>query len=250
MQAIILAGGKGIRMGNETLLTPKPMIRIGKMPILWHIMKNLYAQGISKFLILGGYRVDVIRDFFRNYREYNEDISFYNWKWDYFIENKSEDWRVGVMDTGEDTPTAGRLLQAEKYINGPFLLTYGDGVANVDINKLEQASQNNIITVTAVHAPGRFGALEIDNGKIVDFREKPLAKDWINGGFWYLQPKALDYFLPHEMLEMGGIQRAMVKDAVGAYQHEGFWYPMDTGRDKEYLTELWLRGDAPWKNWR
>jgi len=250
-QAIILAGGKGIRMGEDTLTLPKPMVKIGRMPILWHIMKNLYHQGIDDFIILTGYKGELIREFFRNYHEYLDTEVCYGRKPDHYMDMPLEAWRVMTIDTGIDTLTAERLLAARDFVMGPVLVTYGDGLADIDTVKLaEQATdEDSLVTVTAVHPPGRFGALDIKGRKIIDFKEKPLDKIWINGGFFYIQPEAFKYFMYNEMLEQGSFQRIMKLGKLDAYKHEGFWQCMDTQRERTYLEDLWNKGKAPWRNW-
>jgi glucose-1-phosphate cytidylyltransferase len=254
MQVIILAGGLGIRMGDETVTTPKPMLRIGNRPILWHVMKHFYEEGFTSFLILGGYKIEVIRDFFRNYHEEFDPITFYG-HWAHqdvtYYEDKLEQWLVGILDTDLTTPTGGRLLKARNYIMGPTILTYGDGLADIDIQNLVAYAEasGKLVTITAVHQPGRFGTLTMDQDRLIDFREKPLEDNWINGGFWYIKPEALEYFKEDEMLEQGGIQRLLKEDQVAVYKHEGFWRGIDTRRDLEAMNTLWRNGEAPWKNW-
>jgi glucose-1-phosphate cytidylyltransferase len=256
MQAVIFAGGLGTRISEETENRPKPMIEIGGMPILWHIMKIYSSYGINEFIVCCGYKGYVIKEFFFNYFMHMSDltIDISNNKVE-ILDKKSEPWRVTLVDTGEHTMTGGRLKRIKKYIHGDFCLTYGDGVANIDIRKLidmHQAS-NRLATLTAVHPPGRFGALKIDSktNLVSSFEEKPLGDGGlINGGFFVLHPKVIDFIKDDLTIwEREPLQDICALNELGAYRHEDFWHPMDTLRDKRYLEEIWASGQAPWKIW-
>ena len=230
MKVIILAGGYGTRLGEITNNIPKPMVRIGEIPIIIHIM-NIYAHyGHKDFYIALGYKSEVIKDFFKNF---------------------NSDWNIDLIDTGLDTLTGGRCKVIQKYIkNEPCFLTYGDGVSNIDINDLLKfhSRHGKKLTISAVHPPARFGELKIDGHKVTSFIEKPqLQEGWINGGFFVCEPSFFDYITEDVMLEREPIERA-VKDAqICAYKHEGFWQCMDTLRDKQLLEKLWIQGRAPWR---
>jgi glucose-1-phosphate cytidylyltransferase len=256
MKAVILAGGRGTRISEESGLRPKPMIEIGGKPILWHIMKLYGAQGICDFIICCGYKAYIIKEYFANYFLHTSDVTFD------FTDNsieihskKAEPWRVTLLDTGEESMTGGRLKRVAPYLkNGePFCFTYGDGVADVDLSALTHFhhSHGRLATVTAVKPPGRFGALGLDGDVIVDFQEKPAGDGaWINGGFFVLSPKALDFIDGDQTIwEREPMERLAREDQFRAFFHHGFWQPMDTLRDKGLLEELWQKGLAPWKLW-
>jgi glucose-1-phosphate cytidylyltransferase len=257
MKAVILAGGLGTRLSEETVLKPKPMVEIGGRPILWHIMKIYSHHGIHEFVICLGYRGYLIKEYFANYNLHMSDVTFdlANNRLEVH-HNSAEPWRVTLVETGELTHTAGRLKRIAPYVkDGPFCMTYGDGVSDVDIGQLVDYHRNNgkLATVTAVQPTGRFGALQLAAGGLVDrFEEKPRGDHgWINGGFFVLDPKALEYCgddpnTPWERLPMEQLARDR---QLVAYQHEGFWHAMDTLRDKNHLEELWSGGSAPWKRW-
>lgn len=257
MKAIILAGGYGTRISEETSIRPKPMVEIGGMPILWHIMKIYSFYGINDFVVCCGYRGYMLKEYFANYFLHMSDLTFdlKNNKMDVH-RNGVEPWRVTLVDTGEKTMTGGRLKRVSDYIdNESFCFTYGDGVSDININDLVQfhKDQKTLATLTAVQTPGRFGAFSLRQGesKVAGFREKPLGDGaWINGGFFVLEPGVMDYLEddltvwerePLEKMAQGGM--------LSAYQHTGFWHPMDTLRDKNVLEELWESGKAPWKVW-
>ena len=256
MKAVILAGGLGTRISEESHLKPKPMIEIGGYPILWHIMKIYHAQGINDFIICLGYKGDVIKDFFRNYSLYTSDVTF-DMKKDKMIvhQQNSEDWRVTLVDTGLNSLTGGRLKRVADYLEDePFHFTYGDGVADIDIKKLTafHKKSKKLVTLTAVQPPGRYGAVEMnDAGVVTAFQEKPLGDGaWINGGFFVLSPRVLDYLENDSTVwEQQPLQRLATSGELMAFEHHGFWQPMDTLRDKTYLEELWVAGNAPWKTW-
>ena len=256
MKTLILAGGKGTRLGEETRKVPKPMTHIGGYPILWHIMKIYSRYGHNDFVVLTGYKGHVIKEYFLNYYSRYSDMTI-------DLSNdcaqvrkmRSEPWKITMLYTGEDTMTAGRIAKAREYIGGePFMLTYGDGVANVDIPSLleSHAKSGKLVTLTAVQPEGRFGALEIQaDGTISQFMEKP-SDAWVNGGFFVCENKALDY-IPAEsdgvMWEREPLQ-AIAKDGqLHAYKHKGFWHCMDTLKDKEELNTLWASKKAPWNVW-
>jgi glucose-1-phosphate cytidylyltransferase len=255
LQAVILAGGLGTRLAEETETKPKPMVQIGDKPILWHIMK-LYAHfGVRDFVICLGYRGYVIKEYFANYFLHTSDVTIN------LRENKltvhrseSEDWKVTLIDTGVDTMIGGRIKRAIPYIEGDaFCLTYGDGVADVDINALVDfhRSHGRLATVTAAQPPGRFGALVLDGARVERFQEKPVGDEgWINAGFFVLSPKVADYIEGDETVwEREPLERLAKEGELMAYLHRGFWQPMDTLRDKRQLEELWHSGSAPWRLW-
>jgi glucose-1-phosphate cytidylyltransferase len=258
MKAVILAGGLGTRLSEETDVKPKPMIEIGGKPILWHIMKIYSAHGINDFIICAGYKGYLIKEYFANYFLHTSDITFH------LDENRSEihlrrtePWKVTVVDTGEATMTGGRLKRVANYLsNETFCFTYGDGVGDVDITGLIafHKSRGQLATLTAVQPPGRYGALDIsDEGRVQQFREKPSGDGaWINGGFFVLQPAALDYIqLGDETYwEREPLQDLAREGKLSAFPHRGFWRPMDTLRDKRDLEALWAENRAPWKVWQ
>lgn len=256
MKAVILAGGFGTRLSEATNLIPKPMVEIGGKPILWHIMKIYAHYGIKEFIICGGYKQYVIKEYFVNYFQHNSDltvdlsdntVSIHN--------NRSEDWKVTIVDTGLNTMTGGRIKRIEKYVgDSPFLLTYGDGVSNVDIQKTIDAHNKNgkILSLTAYQPSGRLGVLNIDDNNIVDaFIEKPEESgSWINAGFFVCDPAIFKYLHgDDEMFEREPMQRIIADNQMAAFKHNGFWKPMDTLRDNVELNELWDNGEAPWKIW-
>ena len=257
MKAVILAGGLGTRITEETHLKPKPMIEIGGKPILWHIMKLYSAHGVNDFIICCGYRGYVIKEYFANYFLHMSDVTFDMTKNKMEVHQQyAEPWKVTLVDTGEDTLTGGRLKRIGCYLDDsePFCFTYGDGVSNVDIAKLIDFHQKSgsLATLTATNPPARFGVLEIGvDHKIHSFKEKPISEDGlINGGFFVLSPKVLDLIEGDSTIwERWPLERLAANGQLAAYRHEGFWQPMDTLRDKNYLEELWATGKAPWKIW-
>ena len=253
MKAVILAGGVGSRMSEETTLRPKPMIEIGGKPILWHIMKMYSAYGIHDFIICLGYKGYLIKEFFANYFLHTSDVTFdiTNNKVEVH-QNHAEPWRVTLVDTGEKTMTGGRLKRVATYLdNDDFCFTYGDGVADLDISALISfhKQQKTLATITATQPPGRFGALNTHQEKVIGFTEKPQGDGgWINGGFFVLSPKVIQYIADdHTAWEGNPLERLATENQLAAFYHKGFWHPMDTLRDKLYLEELWLSGKAPWK---
>ena len=257
MKVLILAGGLGSRLSEETNLKPKPMVEIGGYPILWHIMKIYSHYGFNDFIILTGYKSHVIKDYFVNYYQQYSDISVNMVTNEVTIhKTRQEPWNVTMLYTGKDTMTGGRIKKAKNYIsNEPFLLTYGDGVSDVDIKKLidNHKASGKLITMTAVKPSGRFGALSIDNtNTITSFVEKPKGDGaWINGGFFVCQPEVMDYIADGDdvIFERAPLEKLAQAGQLHAYKHEGFWQPMDTLKDKIQLTDMWHSGKAPWKKW-
>jgi len=256
MKVVILAGGLGTRIGEETHVRPKPMIEIGGKPILWHIMKIYSAHGLNDFIICLGYKGYVIKEYFSNYFLHTSDVTFdvLNNKMQVH-HNNAEPWRVTLVDTGEQTMTGGRLKRVRAYLaDEDFCFTYGDGVSDIDIGRLIafHKSQNTLATVAATQPPGRFGSLNIAANKVVSFEEKPQGDNaWINGGFFVLSPKVIDYIDDDEtMWERGPLERLALEENLSVFLHRGFWKPMDTLRDKTALEELWATGHAPWKMWK
>jgi len=256
MKAVILAGGTGTRISEETHLKPKPMIEIGGKPLLWHIMKTYSHHGIDDFIICCGYRGYVIKEYFANYFLHSSDVTFDMVHNSMEVHQRhAEPWRVTLVDTGESTMTGGRLKRVREYLAGEaaFAFTYGDGVADVDITALlaYHRAQGRLATVTATLPPGRFGALVIRDGAVRSFQEKPLGDGGlINGGFFVLSPKVIDLIAGDQTIwERDPLERLAASGQLAAYQHQGFWQPMDTLRDKLHLEELWTSGKAPWKVW-
>jgi glucose-1-phosphate cytidylyltransferase len=256
MKAVILAGGLGTRISEESHLKPKPMIEIGGKPILWHIMKQYSAHGIQDFVICLGYKGYAIKDFFANYFLHTSDVTFDMRSNQMEVhQNYSEPWRVTLVDTGEETMTGGRLRRAGAYLENEeaFCFTYGDGVSDLNIAALVAFHQKHgkLATVTAVQPPGRYGALERDGDAVRGFTEKPRGDGgWINGGFFVLSPKVLPLIVDDATSwEAEPLAQLAAQDQLQAFQHEGFWHPMDTLRDKNYLEQLWQSGEAPWKQW-
>lgn len=255
MKAVILAGGLGSRITEETYLKPKPMIEIGGRPILWHIMKIYASHGINDFVICLGYKGYLIKEFFANYFLHTSDVTIDIQKNNLEIHQiNAEPWRVTLVDTGENTMTGGRIKRVKKYLDETFCLTYGDGLSNLDISEtIKFHKKNNLIgTLTAVQPPGRFGAIVISGHKVSRFQEKPSGDSaWINGGFFVFEPKFIDYIYDNDtILEREPLENLAKSKQLGAYLHTGFWQPMDTLRDKNHLEELWSSGKAPWKIWK
>jgi glucose-1-phosphate cytidylyltransferase len=256
MKAVILAGGAGTRISEETIVRPKPMIEIGNKPILWHIMKLYSSHGIDDFVICLGYRGYMVKEYFANYFLHTCDVSFDIANNSMEVhESSTEPWRVTLVDTGEETQTGGRLKQVRRYLDDDeeFCFTYGDGVSDIDMKKLIafHRDQDVLATVTAVQPPGRFGALEVNEGRVRGFREKPLGDGgWINGGFFVLSPKVVEYIDGDQTVwEREPMERLAREGQLAPYPYDGFWYAMDTMRDKNHLEELWRTGEAPWKTW-
>ena len=254
MKAVILAGGFGTRISEESHLKPKPMIEIGRMPILWHIMKNYSTFGVNEFVICLGYKGYMIKEFFANYYLHKSDVTIDLHKNEVSITKPdTEPWKVTLVETGENTMTGGRIKKAEKYIDDTFCLTYGDGVSNVNITSLIEFHKNKkeIATLTAVQPPGKFGALLLDGDRVSEFVEKPKGDNsWINGGFFVFETEVLDKIKDDStILEKHVLSSLAKENQINAFRHDGFWQPMDTLRDKNYLQDLWSTGNAPWKLW-
>ncbi len=256
MKAVILAGGLGTRISEGTYLKPKPMIEVGGKPILWHLMKIYSSHGINDFIVCCGYKGYIIKEYFANYFLHMSDVTFdmTNNKMKVHQQN-AEPWTVTLVDTGEDTQTGGRLKRVASYLKNEkaFCFTYGDGLANVDIAKLIQFHENHgkLATVTAVQPPGRYGALNRESDLVTGFVEKPKGDGgWINGGFFVLSPKCIDYIDSDDTAwEQKPLKDIAIKGELMAYEHKDFWQPMDTLREKNLLEELWESGKAPWKTW-
>jgi glucose-1-phosphate cytidylyltransferase len=256
MKAVILAGGIGTRISEETSIRPKPMVEVGGRPILWHIMKIYSAHGVNDFIVCLGYKGYVIKEYFANYFLHMSDVTFNMAGNKMEVHQQSvEPWKVTLVDTGQDTQTAGRLRRIRSYLGDEtFCMTYGDGVADIDIGKLIafHRKQDTLATVTAVQPPGRFGALNMDKQRIVSFEEKPQGdRSWINGGYFVLEPQVIDYIDGDDTIwESGPMERLAREGKLAAYLHKGFWHCMDTMRDRNYLEEAWNAGRAPWKIWK
>ena len=252
---MILAGGFGTRITEESQARPKPMVEIGGRPILWHLLKIYSHHGIKDFIICTGFKGYVIKEYFANYFLHMSDVTFDMEKNVMEVHEKhAEPWRVTVVDTGEGTMTGGRLKRVAEYVGkNTFCMTYGDGLGNIDIRgALEfHRKTRKLATVTAVQPPGRFGAMSICDGRVTDFMEKPHGDGgWINGGFFVLEPKVMEYIAGDEIVwEKEPLQRLAGDGQIGAFIHKGFWQPMDTLREKQLLEELWETGKAPWKVW-
>ena len=255
MKVLLLAGGLGTRISEETHLKPKPMIEIGGKPILWHIMKMYSHYGFNEFTVLLGYKGYLVKEFFANYFLHQSDVTVDLAENKLTIhDNKSEPWKITLLDTGLNTMTGGRLLKARNYVGEePFLLTYGDGVSDVNIKALEEyhRSHSGCITMTAVQPDGRFGALEMEGDRISRFLEKPLGDGgWINGGFFVCDPKVYEYIDGDStVFERDPLERMAEEKELFAFKHTGFWKPMDTLRDKIQLEEMWTNNTAKWKTW-
>ena len=256
MKAVILAGGLGARISEETQLKPKPMVEIGGKPILWHVMKIYSAHGINDFIICCGYKGYVIKEYFANYFLHVSDITFDMQKNKMEVHvNGTEPWRVTLVDTGEKSGTGGRLKRVQSYLGDEdFCFTYGDGLSNVNIGEVIafHKKQKVLATLTAVQMPGRYGALNLDkNDKVITFQEKPRGDTgWINGGFFVLSSKAIDYIDGDlTFWEREPMERLARQGQLAAYQHHGFWHPMDTLKDRMDLEAMWSSGDVPWKVW-
>ncbi|HTP70556.1 MAG TPA: glucose-1-phosphate cytidylyltransferase [Dongiaceae bacterium] len=255
MKAVILAGGMGTRISEESRLRPKPMIEIGGMPILWHIMKIFSAGGVNDFVICCGYLGYVIKSYFANYLLHVSDVTFDLAQNRMQIhQNGAESWKVTLVDTGVTTMTGGRMKRVARYLGDEeFFLTYGDGVADIDVRSLLAFHRKHglLATVTSVRPPSRFGALVTDGERVVSFQEKQQGNSWINGGFFVLSPRTLDYVEGDATVWEGEpLERLAREGQLASFYHEGFWHPMDTLRDKNQLESLWNAGHAPWKLWK
>ena len=255
MKAVILAGGLGTRLAEETSVRPKPMVEIGGKPILWHIMKIYAAHGITDFVICLGYKGYMIKEYFANYFLHQADVTIDLAANKIDVHGaKAEPWKVSLIDTGETTMTGGRLRRVRDYLGeGDFCFTYGDGVGDVDITKLvaQHKASKRLATVTVTHPPGRFGAVRHDGRRVSEFVEKPAGDgSWINAGFFVCSPGVLDYVKGDDTTWEREPMEQLARDGqLGAYTHEGFWQPMDALRDKQQLEGLWASGAAPWKRW-
>ena len=256
MKAVILAGGMGTRLREETEFRPKPMIEIGGRPILWHIMKYLSSFGINDFIICIGYKGDYIKEYFTNYQTLSHDVTVKLGQISGITRHDVgalENWTVTLADTGLTTMTGGRLKKVEKYLNGEtFLCTYGDGLANIDIYQLVQfhESHGRVASVTAVRPTSRFGAMDISGDSTVrNFSEKPKSDAWVNGGYFIFENDVFNYLSDDSVLEKTPLEKLAQSSQLKAYKHEGFWQPMDTYRETQELNELWIQDQAPWKVW-
>jgi glucose-1-phosphate cytidylyltransferase len=256
MKAVLLAGGLGTRMREETEFRPKPMVEVGGRPVLWHIMKILGQQGITDFVICTGYKSEFIENYFSNYGAANQDFTIklgdpastvYHGSHDEF------DWTVTVAYTGATTNTGGRIKRIRKYVgNEPFLCTYGDGIADIDLSALRafHTARGKCATMTTTQPGSRFGVVDVGpDGNVKQFREKPRSDDWVNIGYFIFEPKIFDYLEDNSVLEQEPLHRLATEGQIAAFKHEGFWQPMDTYRESVMLNELWDSGKAPWKIW-
>jgi glucose-1-phosphate cytidylyltransferase len=257
MKAVLLAGGLGTRMREETEFRPKPMVEVGGRPVLWHIMKILGQQGIDDFVVCTGYKSEIIKNYFTNYRSVNQDFTVTlgdHQSIEYHDDHEESNWRVTVADTGASTMTGGRIKRVQKYVGDErFLATYGDGIADVDLPALLEyhESHGKLATVTTVQPLSRFGVLDLDeDGSVNQFKEKPQVEGWINIGYFIFEPAVFDYIEGDEtVLEEGPLHRLAADGQIAAYPHKGFWQPMDTYRETLMLNELWDEGKAPWRTW-
>ena len=256
MKVVLLAGGLGTRLREETEYRPKPMIEVGGKPILWHIMKNFASFGLREFIVCTGYRSEVIKDYFLNYEARMNDFTAHlgiSSRIEYHGNHDEGDWQVTVADTGATTMTGGRVKRVGKYTDGRFIVTYGDGLADVDIKKLIafHEAHGKLATVTTVRPLSRFGVMDLkEDGQVEYFREKPLTDDYVNAGFFVFEPKVLDYLDEECVLEQAPLEKLAKDGQLMAYRHSGFWQPMDTYREFTMLNEMWDSGNAPWKVWK
>jgi glucose-1-phosphate cytidylyltransferase len=255
MKTVILAGGLGSRLAEETTVRPKPMVEIGGRPMLWHIMNVYAAHGFRDFLVACGYKGEVIKQYFTDFHLYDSDMTVDLREGRVQMHSqRGPDWRVTLVDTGAETQTGGRVKRMEPWIGGEtFLMTYGDGVGNVDVRAAVEFHRRHgrLATIAAVRPPARFGGLEFEGDQVVRFAEKPqIGEGWINGGYMVLEPRVLDYISGDEtVFEREPLERLAAEGQLMAFRHEGFWQPMDTLREKLLLEELWRSGAAPWKVW-
>ena len=256
MKAVILAGGLGTRLSEETVVRPKPMVEVGGKPILWHIMKGYSAHGINDFVICCGYKGYIIKEYFANYFLHTSDVTFDMQDNTMSVHTRNgEPWRVTLVDTGDNTQTGGRLKRVSTYLkNEPaFCFTYGDGLGNVDITALIDFHnrEGTLVSLTAVKPPGRFGSLSLNGPRVIGFQEKPQGDGgWINGGFFVVSPDVIDLIADDDTIwEQKILVQLAAEGQLSAYMHHGFWQPMDTLRDKAHLESLWQTGNAPWKAW-
>jgi glucose-1-phosphate cytidylyltransferase len=256
MKTVLLAGGLGTRMREETEYRPKPMVPIGSQPILWHIMKIYSSFNFQDFVVCTGYKSEMIRQYFRDYQIVNSDFTIKVGSANSLISHEAlseTDWSVTIANTGIETMTGGRVFQARKYIGREtFMCTYGDGLANINLDKLLDfhKSHGKIATITCVQPPSRFGILNINpKSEVLNFVEKPRIHDWVNGGFFVFEPEIFDYLDQNSVLEQEPLMRLAEEGQLMAYKHEGFWQPMDTYRESQMLNQMWDSGEAPWKIW-
>ncbi len=257
MKAVLLAGGLGTRMREETEFRPKPMVEVGGKPVLWHIMKIFAMHGVTDFVVCTGYRGDVIKDYFLDYEARNNDFTItlgHRREIVFHDQHLEADWRVTVADTGPDTLTAGRILRIDRYLEDDerFIVTYGDGLADVDVTELiaYHESQRRLATITTVRPLSRFGLLDIEqDGHVTHFREKPQMDDWVSAGFFVFEREVMSYLRDDVMLEETPLAELAAAKQLAAYRHSGFWQPMDTYREAKMLNDMWRSGDAPWKTW-
>lgn len=256
MKAVLLAGGLGTRMREETEFRPKPMVEVGGRPVLWHIMKVLAAQGLDEFVICTGYKNEIIKNYFMNYAALNQDFTVKlgdRSMATYHGTHDEADWTVTVADTGATTMTGGRVKQIKRYVEGErFLCTYGDGIADIDLGALLEyhKSHGKLATMTTVQPPSRFGVLDLDaDGSVRKFKEKPQMEGWINIGYFIFEPGIFDYLGENSVLEQEPLNNLAADGQIAAYPHRGFWQPMDTYRESQMLNELWDDGAAPWRTW-
>ena len=259
MKTVILAGGLGTRLSEETGVRPKPMVEIGGMPILWHIMKMYFSYGYNDFIICLGYKGSIIKDFFTNYRLYSSNITIdYRKNSVELIKSKVEPWKITLVDTGENTMTGGRLKRVRDFIGDEtFFMTYGDGVSDINIEKLHSFHKNTdtYATLTTVQPPERFGILDLekDSNLVASFKEKPenntLKSHWINAGFFVLEPKVFDYLEGDDTVWEKKLEELANESQLSAYKHVGYWQNMDTLMDKNLLNDIWSKNNAPWKSW-
>ncbi|MGE0617035.1 MAG: glucose-1-phosphate cytidylyltransferase [Bacteriovoracia bacterium] len=258
MKTVILCGGRGTRLSEETVLKPKPMVLVGERPMLWHIMSIYSAQGFNEFVLALGYLGDVIKEYFINYHALNSDfrVDLSNGEVSFIKKRCDRDWKVELVDTGENTMTGGRLLRLESYLkpHGTFMITYGDGVANVDLKKALafHKAHGKLCTVTAVRPTARFGGMVFQDQQVTQFKEKPQSGEgWINGGFFIMEPGIFKYLKEDAtVLEQAPLENLARDGQLMAYFHEGFWQCMDTIRERQLLEEKWATGKAPWKVWQ
>jgi glucose-1-phosphate cytidylyltransferase len=254
MKAVILAGGLGTRLAEETHLRPKPMVEVGGKPILWHILKTYSQYGINEFIICCGYKGYLIKEYFANYFLHTSDVTFHlDLNQMEIHKRNTESWKVTLVDTGESTQTGGRLARVRDYLDDTFCFTYGDGVADVSIKALVEHHQHHgrQATLTAAQPPGRYGALDLDGDQVTQFREKPDGDGgWLNGGYFVLEPSVIDLIDGDNCIwEREPLNTLASEGQLSAYLHNSFWHPMDTLRDRQKLEELWASGQAPWKVW-
>jgi len=254
MKAVILAGGLGTRLSEETSVKPKPMVEIGGRPILWHIMKMYSSHQINDFIICAGYKGYIIKEYFANYFLHMSDVTFDMTNNSLEVHHKkAEPWKVTILDTGDESMTGGRIKRAEPYVDGPFCCTYGDGVGDIDITSLVEFHRKSgrQATLTGVQPPGRFGAIQHEGDAVLSFQEKPQGDgSWINGGFFVLEPEIFSHIKDDATIwEREPLEQLAAARQLGIFRHHGFWRPMDTLRDKLELENLWASGKAPWKSW-